>query len=151
MTCHYCNKEHDSRLACPEYGEQRKAKDDAKFFGTGFMLDGKHVPIESVVITPKGNAHVLGMDFGAEPGRMVVHGSLTAYFYDEKLLRDVQRSATHNMNKLYGKMAAATGHWISAPRRWKRRQRILNAEGNPYKSKSRGWRKHVRKVKAKRK
>jgi hypothetical protein len=71
-------------------------------------------------------------------GRMKVTGKITAYFEDTALLNRI----------MDGKRA--TGHWLSVPRKWKRKQRRLIEATYTFKSRpSIGWRRHVRKMKAK--
>lgn len=90
----------------------------------------------------------VGIDFGLKPyqqdavdalndiatGRMEVSGTLTVFFEDKKIL-----------TKLY----KPQGHWLSAPRKWKRSQRkLVVAQYGMQPNKklhSRGWRKHLRK------
>lgn len=69
-------------------------------------------------------------------GRMEVRGKLTAYFVDEALMRRAMRP---------------TGHWCSYPRKYKRQYRRAWQERHKLpKRRSKGWRRHVRAAKAKR-
>jgi hypothetical protein len=147
--CSYCGKQHDNRLACPEYAGRRVLIVDtpttlhSEWARELFLRHGGEVvPLHSVAMDigymP---AFVAYDELGTlEAGRMTVTGKFTSYFDELPELPELDERRVK---------VRPSGHWLSAPRKWKRLDNRLRKPIIGRKSK--GWRRHVRRAKAKRK